>query len=453
MLDTYNMTRDILLKLSRHYNITKLRQIINNLPPKLSLQRKSLEGLIKFQGNRRAFNLNNYLDYDHEDETITRFMETLKTKLSHCDLSSFYERVKTLKIENGDKDLQEKLKKELGKDFAASYFSEPNKLVIFSANEKTKEEVADSKTHELLHMASQYDNSNYILSGFSKYDEVMNIGIGVGLNEGFTEYLNMKYFSKKERFSYYRLTGLAGQIGNIIGQEEIEKFYFANDLNGVIKDLEKYTSRDKALELIIKMDTIYKMLDHEELKNKRVKLQQEARVDVANIALEKYRQEYSEGKISEQKYKESIYNMELYINGIETIWQLPYIENRTSKPEKIGFSESASSDPLSTRIIIEIPYYEYEKKINNYYDSLPEDFKFRYQPWTDSEGKTTRNYLQVQAAEFQRRLYAAVFKSNQSSQTPQELTHSQELKQMVSEPTVQTSTTTTNTVNQVPTKK
>lgn len=102
MNDNYFIKRDVLLKLKKYNNIRMLRKIVDSLSDNMSLKRKSLEGLISLSDPTIKVNLNNYLDYDSDDKTIILFINKLKEYFSHCDLSSFYERIKTLEIKEKD---------------------------------------------------------------------------------------------------------------------------------------------------------------------------------------------------------------------------------------------------------------------------------------------------------------------------------------------------------------
>lgn len=77
----------------------------------------------------------------------------------------------------------------------------------------------------------------------------------------------------------------------------MQQFYFANDLNGIITELTKYTTKEKAIELIQKMDKLNNISYLQAYKQEYQKLYNEMKVDVANIALIKYKQAYDNGKM------------------------------------------------------------------------------------------------------------------------------------------------------------
>lgn len=242
------------MKLSRYYSITKLRQIYYGLPKRFDVKRRTIRGFIKMPNFQKDLNLNNYLDFESEDETVRHFVEVLNKEFSHCNLSSFYERIKDLKISYVDLEKQEKLSEQIRKRPSGKYGVRENRITIKTTSKTSSKEIEDIKTHELLHMASSGYKEKLQLCGFGRADAVMNIELGRCLTEGYTEYLNMKYFQKMERGAYYGFTELAGKIEDLIGSKQMEKFYFSNDLNGVINGLAKYSSQDAVIELLWKMD-------------------------------------------------------------------------------------------------------------------------------------------------------------------------------------------------------
>lgn len=436
------------MKLSRYYSITKLRQIYYGLPKRFDVKRRTIRGFIKMPNFQKDLNLNNYLDFESEDETVRHFVEVLNKEFSHCNLSSFYERIKDLKISYVDLEKQEKLSEQIRKRPSGKYGVRENRITIKTTSKTSSKEIEDIKTHELLHMASSGYKEKLQLCGFGRADAVMNIELGRCLTEGYTEYLNMKYFQKMERGAYYGFTELAGKIEDLIGSKQMEKFYFSNDLNGVINGLAKYSSQDAVIELLWKMDDANDMRmqindlkdtkksDPEEKikKEKRIAtlekwsetLFQQATVDFANIALEKYNEDFSTGKISEQKYIESIYKMELYINGVESVWCTSYDKSKQENPDNIAYCRSRfsmSATKVRPDIIISMPYSEFEKRSNEYYDSFQETLKFTYEPWKDANGKTTKDYIdeKIEQEKQERKLKQIKSKNaNAQSETQQE---------------------------------
>lgn len=107
--------------------------------------------------------------------------------------------------------------------------------------------------HELLHMASSYKNkySIYIHSGFC------NDAIGHAINEGYTELLTERYFNdekEEEKCAYGYYTNIAKIIENIVGRETMTNLYFKADLNGLIKELNKYAKKNDIIDFLLNLD-------------------------------------------------------------------------------------------------------------------------------------------------------------------------------------------------------
>ena len=105
---------------------------------------------------------------------------------------------------------------------------DPAKNIVTIFDRKRKEpateiikEREDNASHELLHMATTYKKGPIILMGFQQSIGKKNI-IGKGLNEGYTERLNVKYFShRKVSNSYPYLQLISEGIENIVGSKKI----------------------------------------------------------------------------------------------------------------------------------------------------------------------------------------------------------------------------------------
>ena len=83
--------------------------------------------------------------------------------------------------------------------------------------------------------------------------------IGTGLNEGYTQVLNERYFYSKGTYigCYSLFVRFASYLEVLVGQEKMESLYFKADLEGLIQELEKYASRDEVLRLIKDIDYIF----------------------------------------------------------------------------------------------------------------------------------------------------------------------------------------------------
>lgn len=193
---------------------------------------------------------------------LERFEEILKTKLTHCNSSSFYANIETLKfkIRNNLLDILYRL---TNVGLNGIYNEVENKIKIYERKIKNKDDIPefirirneDTINHELLHMASRKKQGNTIYCGFHINDP--KFSFGCGLNEGYTEYLNLKYFSDMIIVkSYPKEMILATGIERIIGREKMEQLYFEADIANLIKELEKYTTRENAISIIHQIDNL-----------------------------------------------------------------------------------------------------------------------------------------------------------------------------------------------------
>lgn len=118
-------------------------------------------------------------------------------------------------------------------------------------------------THELFHMAS---------TGF--VDD--NYKTGDGINEGYTEYLNSKYFNNKNATGYFFLVLYAEILDDIIGSKILEEIYFKTGINGLRKYLSNYMSEEEINDFINNFDSLSNF--YEDIYNK-----EKFRIYVKNI--------------------------------------------------------------------------------------------------------------------------------------------------------------------------
>ena len=110
------------------------------------------------------------------------------------------------------------------------------------------EEDLDSIHHELIHLsANPYDDTNNY-GGF--YYTIDKYCIGYGLDEGYTELLNKRYFNSKTENAYRLQIMICKYIEELVGQRKMEKMYLNANLFGLIKEL-KQTYDVKEIERFI----------------------------------------------------------------------------------------------------------------------------------------------------------------------------------------------------------
>ena len=79
---------------------------------------------------------------------------------------------------------------------------------------------------------------------------------GDGINEGYTEYLNSKYFNNKHATAYFYLVLYAGILDDIIGSKILEEIYFKTGINGLRKYLSNYMSEEEINDFINNFDSL-----------------------------------------------------------------------------------------------------------------------------------------------------------------------------------------------------
>lgn len=178
-------------------------------------------------------------------EYLNIFTNILNEDLKNCNFNNFNNNIKELNI-------LEKYSEYKGFIKYASYYTKDNKIEIYN------KKIEQSIFHELLHMASTKQiNNKLILSGFSIIDFKSLKKYGVFLNEGYTEYLNSKYFGIAN--TYKTQIEFLKMIEKIIGGDLMQQMYFNADLKGLINELLKYNNTKKeVLEFILNTDIIHK---------------------------------------------------------------------------------------------------------------------------------------------------------------------------------------------------
>lgn len=171
------------------------------------------------------------------NELLIPYMEYLKKELRTFDLFNLYKNMEDLKLKKDKKII---LLGQLG-----SYNPRTNIIKYI------KEECLG---HELLHVASaNVVDENEVQVGFS-----VNKGkkrIGNAINEGYTDHLNDKYFNNHAK-AYNCIRKIASYTEELVGEENMKKAYFNNDLLSLIRYLEKYMTREEVIKFIILQDSL-----------------------------------------------------------------------------------------------------------------------------------------------------------------------------------------------------
>lgn len=218
------------------------------------LRRKYLDKRIMVEApplliqNARVFNSNEFDEEFRKD--IIRFYNILIKNVKPDNLTSFYDNIHSLTI---NKNSSSKLSL---KNFSCSglYYPTINEITLAKPYNKT------ALFHELLHLSSSCIREGIVYVGFNQTTHGKDQGRGI--NEGYTEYLNEKFFKITSDASkiYKYLMGISSQIEKIIGEEKMQDYYFSSDLLSLYYDLCKYIDFPE-VDLIIKnTDYLYSVL-------------------------------------------------------------------------------------------------------------------------------------------------------------------------------------------------
>ena len=232
-------------------NIKNIDELINNdIIPVIIYNELPSNYKTQKQNNNIKITMNEFVENNKQLKHkfhlyVNDFISKLNQDLKNCNLDNFCNNVKNVKIE-------EKYSKTKGFLKYASYFTKDNKITLYNKNWE------NNLSHELLHMSSTKKISKeLILCGFAIIDFKKLKKYGTFLNEGYTEYMNFKYFNNAE--IYETQIGFVKQLEKIIGEYLMQQMYFNADLKGFINELTKYKNTKKeVLEFILNTDIIHK---------------------------------------------------------------------------------------------------------------------------------------------------------------------------------------------------
>ena len=214
-------------------------------------------------------------------EEIVKFADIMIKNFSSSNLINFYNNINELNIKDKSKFDKKNVIYEvlirITKNYnnISSYEVSRNRLDILAEDKKI------NMPHELFHMSSSYYDSvnNTIYGGFSELidekDKNKHRKIGVGFNEGYTEYMVEKYYGKEytenSNYNYNLLRKIAHLIEHIIGKEKMEFLYLNANLKGLIDELSSYIGEEDALNFINSTDYLFRNVNS----NKITKLDEE----------------------------------------------------------------------------------------------------------------------------------------------------------------------------------
>ena len=168
----------------------------------------------------------------------------------------------------------------LKKDTSALYYLDENKISMFPLNKKyfgynisyNIQIFIEDLYHELLHMSSTIidKENNIAFSGFSQIGK--NIPIGVALDDGYTELLLYRMFDlNKEHIAYKYEVIISNLIEQIINQDKMSNLYFNANLYELVKELEKYNTKENIIKFLEDLDSVY-VLEEQSKKYRKDKI-------------------------------------------------------------------------------------------------------------------------------------------------------------------------------------
>ena len=237
------------------------------------------------------------------DGVFNDFYNKLRNK-EHINWDFFFYRLNKLKIIPTDN--QEDF---LNKGALAEYGLRFNQMRIMTKQFKS------AVMHEIFHLASSVVSKNCIYSGFQQWNRKSGIIIGIGLNEGYTNLLDKRYFgdyvpekSKDLEYTYMISTSIAALLENFVGQENMERWYFTADLDSLVDYLSKYISRDECVTFLLAMDNVFKLVDKGKVQSpwKAAKNYQYIINFLGRCYMNLYLDEYYQGAYGKKELKERL---------------------------------------------------------------------------------------------------------------------------------------------------
>ena len=304
--------------MNNRFDITQLQnelisKIFNTIPPSTRIKRERVKGTIIeitpeiIQGK---YDVTKYINYGDFDEIFYMFYQILEDNFFQHNLAAFYTNLKSLKVKVRNYNIIDLISIQLFQSLdVGSYNTNRNRLTVLN---KKCDKISSIICHELLYMASTIESHNTTFVGFLQENKATKKTLGIALNEGYTEYLNKKYFNSTLETTYENEIAIAEKIEFIIGKDKMQELYFTANLNGLIEELSKYTTNENAISIIKDLDKIMNSKEKQDIKDQRYS---EIRKKISKIYIEQQKQLLDEDKISEEEFfKRKIMYGSVYIS-------------------------------------------------------------------------------------------------------------------------------------------
>lgn len=246
-----------------------------------------------------------YLKYGRLDDIIESFNNTFEQRIGKERKKFFNTHIKHLKIKQVPGPCTISKKSTTG-----TYMPQKNTITIYGKLNDCLE-VSERLMHELLHMSS--NKANGLVDGLTistKKNKLYGT-TGSGLNEGYTELLNSRYFAMQEYYSGYRKEMvLAAGLEKLVGKDIMLDSYFKYTLFDLLIELNKYTESEKySLDIINRIDNIYRA---EDIKEKE-KIYVDVKKDIVGLHRKKLIEDFTSNKIDLEEFtKRNLFDIELY---------------------------------------------------------------------------------------------------------------------------------------------
>lgn len=181
---------------------------------------------------------------------ISEFRNTVKTEIPHYDLTLFEKNIKTICFKEEKLEVLDEIEIENGMFTMAGLRLPENYMYL------PKKCYSDNIFHELFHESNFIIINNIIYCGFSQHKS--NLKVGQAINEGYTNLMKRRYFGSNEIpfYNYELEVLLVTMIEEIVGREKMENLYSRADLYGLVKELTKYNTEEKAINFIRNCDFV-----------------------------------------------------------------------------------------------------------------------------------------------------------------------------------------------------
>ena len=254
-------------------------ELINNI---MFFSKILLQGFIPmisyFATNKVLSTYTLHKDFKPKDISKVSIPLELKQKYTDIEISQ----IGSKKVREAVLEFADILEKEFPKDSLINFYNNVNEVkikrnggILFLSAEGTysceKNKIdyctLTSIYHELFHMASAvFDNERKLgYAGFRQAyykpgSELKGINIGVGINEGYTQLLALRYFGDKHKISktYKFEVGIVEKLEKIVGQDEMKRLYLNANLMGLIENLKQYANEEDVLNFINGVDLVSK---------------------------------------------------------------------------------------------------------------------------------------------------------------------------------------------------